>query len=95
MWARRGCPVAECHRRGVRCGSGGVAKMGLWDWAVPRMDRWPGRRERRACLGMICPLLISVAARLMATVWLWMARRYAEGERETVMLVGLGEMCGS
>ncbi len=87
--------MAECHRRGVRCGSGGVVKMGLLDWAVPRMDRWPGRRDRRACLGMICPLLISVAARLMATVWLWIAKRYAEGEREIVMLVGLGEMCGS
>ncbi len=46
-------------------------------------------------MGMICPLLTSVAAGLMATVWVWMARRYAEGEREMVMLVGLGEICGS
>ena len=95
MLARRSWPEWECQASLGSWGCGGSVKMGLGDCAGPNMERWAGRMERVACLGTVRPLRVSVAGRLMRIDWEWIARRKAVVERETVTLVGFGEMWGS
>ena len=69
--------------------------MGRGDWALPKIERWAGRMCKRACLGTLMPLLVSNERGWIMTSGVWMDMVWAEGERERVTLVGLGEVWGS